>query len=314
MRKEMFSVGELTVDVIRGGGLDMFTKKFYVDPVNGSDGNPGTSLTNAKKTLAAGEDLLTANKNEALLLLPGASYHGLTSTFTWDKNYTHLIGLAGPGVYGGRCRIYDTAAFATILFSITSLGGIFKGIHWQRDFDSALGVQNVTLGASASYNYFEDCQFDAPIMQSLGAAAYRNLTLTSGARSNTFRRCTIGQWNQLAASTTGKQIYIPGNSVGTHFMDCVVMWYGNGATIVPIEITDLVDLNCYVLFNRCQFLGLGTAVNALCNDPTNGKVIFMDCKSIGVAEYAAGTVANVWVANGTTSTENGGKCVVASAS
>ena len=311
MRKEQFSIGELTVDTIRGGGLDMFTKKFYVDPVNGSDGNPGTSLVNARKSLAEGYKLLTANKNEALCLLPGSSYHGLTASFVWNKAYTHLIGLAGPGVYGGRCRIYDTAAFAGILFSILSVGGIFKAIHWQRDFDSNLGVQNVTLGANASYNYFEDCQMDAPIMASLGAAAYRNLTLGDGARSNTFRRCTIGAWNQLAAATTGFQIYGVGGTngnAGTNFMDCVVMWYTNQATMSPINISDLIALNAYVLFDRCKFLGLGTAVNGLCTTgtPTTGKIIFTDCSGMGFSEYDASANANIFVCNSFTGDDAAG--------
>lgn len=314
-RYEQLDIGELTVDVIRGGGLDMFTKKFYVDPVNGSDGNDGTSMTNARKTLAAGEDLLTANKNEALLLLPGASYHGLTSTFTWDKAYTHLIGLAGPGVYGGRCRIYDTAAFATILFSITSVGCIFKNIHWQRDYDSAIGVQNVTLGANASYNYFEDCQFDAPIMASLGAAAFKNLTLLDGARSLTFRRCTIGQWNQLCTSTDGNQLYCPGTTngnVGTHFMDCTFLWNTNQATFKPINVVDMITDYCYMLFDNCRFLGVGTEVTGLCATatPAHGKLIFTGCHSVGVAEYDAGTNARIYVASGSAiSGELGGKAV-----
>jgi hypothetical protein len=312
MRHEQMSIGELTVDTIRGGGLDMFTKKFYVDPVNGSDGNPGTSLTNAKKTLAEGYKLLTANKNEALLLLPGASYHGLTASFVWNKAYTHLIGLAGPGIYGGRCRIYDTAAFAGILFSILSVGGIFKAIHWQRDFDSAIGVQNVTLGAGASYNYFEDCQLDAPIMASLGAAAFRNLSGAGANGSNTFRRCTIGQWNQQCSSTNGHQIHLAGENTSWSFMDCVIMWNTTAATFKPIHVVDSTSEYVFTLFDNCKFLGLGTSVTGLCasGTPAHGKLIFMNCTTVGVDEYDAGTNTRIYVANGSAiAGELGGKAV-----
>jgi len=312
MRKEDFSIGELTVDTIRGGGLDMFTKKFYVDPVNGSDGNPGTSLTNAKKTLAAGYALLKTNKNQALCLLPGASYHGLTETFVWGKSFTHLIGLAGPGVYGGRCRVYDTAAFATILFSITGIGNIFKTIHWQRNFDSALGVQNVTVGAGASYNYFEDCQFDAPIMASLGAAAFRNLSGAGANGSNTFRRCTIGQWNQQCSSTTGHQIHLAGEHTSWSFMDCVIMWNTTAATFKPIHVVDSTSEYVYTLFDNCKFLGLGTSVTGLCasGTPAHGKVIFTNCNFVGVDELDAGTNSRIYVSNGSAiAGELGGKAV-----
>ena len=313
MRYEQLSVGELTVDMIRGGAsLDMFTKKIFVDPVNGSDSAyAGKSISNAKKTLAAGYAALRTNKNEALILVPGASYHGLIDHFVWAHSFTHLIGLAGPGVYGGRNRIYDTAAFHEMLFSITGIGNIFKVIHWQRDFNSALGVQNVTLGTNASYNYFEDCQFDSPIMAALGAAAYRNLTLGDGARSNTFRRCTIGQWNQLAAATDGFQIYGVGGTngnAGTHFMDCVVLWYTNQATMSPINISNLIDVNAYVLFDRCKFLGLGTTVNGLCTTgtPTAGKIIFSNCSGMGFTEYDASANARIFVCNSSTGDDAAG--------
>lgn len=309
-RKEQFSIGELTVDKIIGGAsLDMFTKKFFVDPVNGSDGNTGKSISQAKKTLAAGEDLLTTNKNEALFLVPGSSYHGLTSTFTWDKSFTHLIGLAGPGVYGGRNRIYDTAAFATILFSITGIGNIFKSIHWQRDFASAIGLQNVTLGTDASYNYFEDCQFDSPISSTLGAATYKNLTLGDGARFLTFRRCTIGQWNQVASAADGAQIYGVGGTngnAGTHFMDCNVLWNSSSTSMVPIQISDLIVAYAYVLFDNCNFMGLNAKVDVLCTEPTTGKLIFTNCRTINVTDWVAGSATKVFVSCGVQPTVAGG--------
>jgi len=302
MRYEQLSIGEATIDMIRGGAsLDMFTKKIFVDPVNGSDSAyAGKSISNAKKTLAGGYAALTANKNEALILVPGASYHNLIASFVWAKDFTHLIGLDGPGVYGGRCRIHDTAAFAGILFSILAKGCKFKTIHWQRDFDSALGVQNVTVGAGSSYNYFEDCQFDSPIIATLGAEAYRNLSGAGANGSNTFRRCTIGHWNQLAASTTGYQLHLAGEETSWNFMDCVFMWYTNQATMTPIAIDDLVSENVYTLFDNCRFLGLGTEVLGLCKAsvPAHGKVIFMDCKSVGAAEYSAAANSRIFVSNG----------------
>jgi len=316
MQYEQLNVGELTVDVIRGGAsLPMFRNKFFVDPVNGSDGNSGKSISNAVKSLSAGYAKLVDNKNDALFWVPGSSYLTLTSTFTWAKNFSHFIGLAGPGVYGGRCRMYDSAAFATILFYITGIGNIFKSIHWQRDYADAMGVQNVTLGVNASYNYFEDCQFDSPISATLGAAAYKNLTLLDGARSLTFRRCTIGQWNQQATGASGSQLYCPGTTngnVGTHFMDCVFMWNTTQTTMKPINVADLIVEYGYMLFDRCKFLGVGTSVAGLVASglPAHGKLIFMDCTSVGVDEYDAGTNTRIYVANGSAiAGELGGKAV-----
>lgn len=301
---------DIVSDMILGLTGELPGNKFYFDPTKGSDGGDG-SRRSPFKTLANGYAQLRDGYNDVLYWVPGATSAGLTATFTWAKSYAHLIGLAGPGVYGGRCRLHDTAAFATILFSMTGVGNIFKNIHWQRDFDSAIGVQNVTLGTNASYNYFEDCQFDSPIITTLGAAAYRNLTLGDGARSNTFRRCTIGQWNQLAAATDGYQIYGVGGTngnAGTHFMDCVILWYTNQATMSPINISDLIAPNAYVLFKRCTFLGLGTSVNGLCTTgtPTTGKIIFAGCEGMGFAEYDASANARIFICNGFTGDDAAG--------
>jgi hypothetical protein len=303
---EQASIGELTVETILGGGVHpRFSKVFYLDPVNGSDGNSGKSPAQARKSLSAGYALLTANKNEALFWLPGASYITVAAGFSWAKAYSHFIGLAGATVYGGRCRMYDSAAFAEALFTVAAHGCIFKGIHWQRNYDSATGVANVTVGAStndASYSYFEDCQVDGPIMASLGAAAYRNLTLYDGCRSTTFRRCTIGAWNQVAASTSGYQLYAPGTAgygyAGDHFIDCTFLWYGNAAGITPIRINHLGDVNCYMVFDNCKFWGVGTAINSLFyGDPTQGSIILSDCKSIGVSEWISGSASHIFVSN-----------------
>jgi hypothetical protein len=286
--------------------------KFYFDPTKGSDGGDGTRQS-PFKTLANGYAQLRDGYNDVLYFIPGASPVPLTASFVWAKNYAHLLGLAGPGVYGGRCRIHDSAAFAGILFSILGAKGcIFKNIHWQRDFDSAIGVENVTIGAGSSYNYFEDCQFDSPIMASLGAATYRNLSGAGANGSNTFRRCTIGQWNQQASSANGRQLYLAGEETSWNFMDCVFMWNTTSASMKPIEIVDLTSEYVYTLFDRCKFLGLGTSVTGLCasGTPAHGKTIFIDCRTVGVDEYDAGTNTRIWLANGTAvSGELGGKAI-----
>jgi len=306
MRKELFSIGTLTVGTIRGGGLDQFNKKIYLDPVNGSDGNTGLSMTNAIKTLPRGYGLLKANKNEALIWLPGSSYVDLTSAFTWSKAFTHLVGLQAPDFgYGGRCRMRDTAAISDPLFTLAAIGCKIYNIHFQRDYNSNVGVVNVQVGSSAtngSYSYFEGCQLDSPIYSALGAAAYRNLYLYDGARSNTFRKCTIGAWNQLATSTSGYQLYAPGTAgygyAGTHFDECTFMWYGNSASITPLRVNHVGDTNCYMLFDKCKFLGLGTAVDGLFyGDPTSGSVILVDPKAMGVTEYINGSASHIFVIN-----------------
>src|SRR4030066_624611 len=104
-RHQNLSVGELTVDTIMGGAsLPMYTKKIFVDPVNGSDGNSGLSISNAKKSFGAGYAMITSAKNEAMILVPGASGFTLTAVVDWTKSASHLIGLS-PGRMNNRCKL-----------------------------------------------------------------------------------------------------------------------------------------------------------------------------------------------------------------
>ena len=160
----------------------------------------------------------------------------------------------------------------------------------------------------------EDCQIDGPIMSSLGAAAYRNLSLYDGCRSTTFRRCTIGAWNQLATSTTGYQLYASGTSgygfAGDHFIDCTFLWYGNSSSITPLYVNDLGAANAYMVFDECKFWGVGTAVLSLFHaDPAEGLVILSNPKSVGVAEWIAGSASHIFVTNNGAGNLGSGICV-----
>lgn len=305
---------DIVSNMILGLTGELPGNKFYVDPTRGSDGGDG-SRQSPFKTLANGYAQLRSGYNDVLYMVPGATSAVLAAAatgFTWAKSYAHLIGLGGPVVYGGRCRIGHSTNAVGTLFSITGAGNIFKGIHWQ--YGSGYGITPwYNLSISTSYNYFEDCNIDGPLNAAVeGAAAYKNLVGVTGAKSNTFRRCTIGQWNQANGSATGNQIYLPGANDEWHFMDCVIMWNTTINTMKPINIVDLVSEYCYTLFERCQFVGVGTSVTGLCasGTPAHGKTIFMNCTSVGVDEYDAGTNSRIFVANGSAvAGELGGKAV-----
>ena len=310
---------KIVEDMIFGLTGELPGNKFWMDPTKGSDGGDG-SRQSPVKTLAAGYGMLRDGYNDILYFIPGATSATLalpatgTTGFTWAKSYAHLMGLGGSGVYGGRCRIgMASLAALGLLFSMTGAGNIFKNIHWQ--YGNGYGVtpwETLLLGAAASYNYFEDCQIDGPLNGAVeGANTYKNLAALSGSKSNTFVRCTIGKWNQQDAGA-GNMLYLPGDNGEWHFMDCRFMWNTTVNTMKPINIVDLVSEYCYTLFEHCQFLGVGTSVTGLCasGTPAHGKSIFMNCTSIGVDEYDAGTNSRIFVANGSAvAGELGGKAV-----
>lgn len=202
MRKEQFSIGDLTVDVIRGGGLDPFTKRFYLDPVNGSDGNDGLAITRAKKSFAAGYALLTTNKNEVLYVLPGASANVITADIDWTKSYTNLIGLGGPNnqargtrlsslAYRGGCIISSTAEAVESVMHVTGDRNIFKGIIFNNGGANAACLNAVHLETGAG-NYFKECTFQGINTTNQDIATASSLDIGANAHSPLFEDCIIG--------------------------------------------------------------------------------------------------------------------------
>jgi len=77
---------------------------YYADALNGDDSLNGLDPTKAVKTIAIGEGLLTAGQHDVLVLISGTSGFSITDILTWDKAYTHLIGMAAP-TPNSRARI-----------------------------------------------------------------------------------------------------------------------------------------------------------------------------------------------------------------
>src|SRR3990172_12943556 len=81
-------------------------RAFFVDPANGNNANSGTSPDQAVASIATAHGLCTADQNDVVFFIGGATGNALTAALDWSKDYTHLIGLSGdlPGM-GQRCRV-----------------------------------------------------------------------------------------------------------------------------------------------------------------------------------------------------------------
>jgi hypothetical protein len=279
--------------------------KFYLDATNGNDSNDGLSTVTAFKTLPIAYAALTANKNDVLYIIGGASSLNLAVAFTWAKSYTHLIGLCAGGAYG-RARIGHSANFTT-MFTITANGCIFQNIHWQMGRGSGTNINCVWLNEASNYNTFSNCHFDAPLHATEGTGAYRALVFGGtpatpiGARSNLFYDCVFGDWTAQPTSTSGALIEFLGVNAGTKFNRCDFVINTTQATLVPIICgTDIGGGNPpgYVIWDNCNFLALSTGVSVLCTAPTTGKFVFLRHKMFGVANMAT-TSGNVIMASGT---------------
>jgi len=279
-RYENLSVGNLDVEVIRQGGLDMFTKKFYVDPVNGSDGNPGTSLTNARKSFSAGKTLLTANKNEALMILGGASALAIASAITWDLSFTHLIGL-NTGTPQNRSKLEEAAAIET-MFTLSGNGCILANLYLMQGYDSSGHVSHVLMEITGDRNKLFRVHLAQGANATLAALTTTQALVLTGAEANLLEECYIGYPDQ-GITATQSMMTIASASKQNIFKTCYfVLRALTGGT--ASLFWNLTGQDTFQIFDKCLFLNAGVPAGGLAIDPafdivvTSGGLVFLkDC-------------------------------------
>jgi hypothetical protein len=276
------------VPVLGGQGIMSNGKAYFVDPTNGSDSNDGKTAKTAKATIAAGEDLLVANQNDVLYYFASSTGPTLSSTLTWDKDYTHFIGICAPTMIGQRCRIFQlsTATGVSPLINITANGCSFKNLyifHGVADATSKINVQ-----VTGDRNYFENIHFAGIGNDTMDVADARSLFLNA-AHENRFVNCVIGLDTIDAGSAANAELEFDSESSRNVFDDCVFQRRIEHNTNHPlVKLTDNYGIGSFTLFRNSIFVY--TSVNAVYHgtevfqipaiaSPTR-KIILMNCVAV----------------------------------
>ena len=115
-------VSSFGVPIIGGiGGIPLTGTWYFVDPLNGSDGNDGLAPSSALQTLYQAHNYMTAGKNDVAYLIGNGGTTATArlslalaqsidptvtaGTLVWSKNACHLIGEAAPTMVAQRARI-----------------------------------------------------------------------------------------------------------------------------------------------------------------------------------------------------------------
>jgi hypothetical protein len=249
---------------------------YLVDPVNGDDDNSGTNWAHPLATLTAAEDLCTANQHDVVLFLAGATADAPTTMITWDKSYTHLVGVGSdlPGL-GNRCRVVAPAAtMHTPVITFSGNGCIIKNMQFGNEHatSDACGV----VGVTGLRNFFQNVFFMVPF--SATAASY-SLKIGGGGE-NYFKDCTIGQHTCVRSAAT-HGLWIIQDSSGeqnptrNRFVHCdFLAWIGTAGHAHVTIATD-VSVEAFTLFfEDCLFStidGGATMAHAIIDGATNNK-------------------------------------------
>ncbi len=200
-----------------------YSNVYIVDPVNGSDSNPGTTFQKPLATVAAAYALCTTNQNDTVLVVGGPTQNAPAAAIDWAKSYTHLIGLSGdlPGV-GQRTRLVGTTAVdSSYIVDFQGNGCIVKNIQFFQGNDAAADSGAVIV--SGSRNHFVNCFF-AGMGHATAAARAGSYSLKVTGAENCFERSTIGLAS-MCRTAANSELWLTGECNRNQFRDCdIVSW------------------------------------------------------------------------------------------
>lgn len=275
------------------------SKVFFYDPVNGSDSNTGTSFQSPLKTLTAAEDKCTANQHDVVIALAGATADTPTASVTWDKNYTHLIGLGGdlPGM-GQRSRIVGSAANdLAVIMTISASGCIFRNLQFFQGGDAATALGAVLV--SGSRNFFKNVFF-AGGGHATPAADAGMYSLTVSGSENYFETCTIGL-DTIVRAAANSELIVSG--VRNEFKSCKILSNSVTAGKFLVKLDNAGgDLRYTYFSGECLFYnytenwatGITNAFDMPAGGATHNAIIGPLCQLVGVGTGWSDTVTHMY--------------------
>ena len=282
------------------------SKVYFVDPANGSNTNDGLTIASAFADVETGEDACTANQHDTVVYIGGATADTVSAAITWDKSYTHLIGMCAPTQIAQRSRLmYETGStVASPLLNITASGCMFKNFYIFHGIASATNLINVQV--TGGRNYFENVHFagGGNVTQAVDGAS--SLFLNGGSE-NTFYRCTVGV-DTIKMGTGGTALKFDGSAGRNIFRECLfnLLISNGGATLV--ELVDTTSILMLAFFDNCTFLSTsddkGTAMDSAFYIPrghtTTTTIYLKDCTGIGFTDWDASNRGLIYMNMGTT--------------
>lgn len=282
------------------GGAPFFTGNWYfVDAVNGSDGNTGAA-DNPLASITQAYSLAEAGNNDVIVIVGDGATTGtqrLTETLTWAKNATHLIGMTAPSMFAQRARISTlTTATTNInpLMTVSASGCYFGNFSFFQGVGQA-STDEKLIDISGSRNYFGNVQFGGMGHANGAARSGSYIIGLTGGGENLFQNCAIGL-ETIARSAANASVKLVSASQRNIFQDCVFQMFPTANTPLYVNANLSAGLNgSTMIFRRCSFqalMGAGgsTQPSVTCTvaADVNGTVYFDQCTTMA-AKYAAAT-------------------------
>ena len=293
------------VPVLAGLPFGRNSKYYFVDPANGSDGNDGLSPETALAGIETAEGKCVANRHDTVLYMGGATKLDMAAALTWDKSYTHLIGICAPTMVAQRARImYETGTtVASPLLDVTATGCIFKNLYLFHGIAAATNLLNVRV--TGGRNYFENVHFAGGGHATQAVDGGASLALY-GAGECTFVNCTIGV-DTIAAATGMMGMRVDSAAVRNIFKGCHLTMYAGHAGCGFVEVVDSAGFDRYLIFDGCLFLNdaVGFTMTSAFVIPSGmgsatHRIILKNCMGVGFTDWDTSDRGLIYLNTGTT--------------
>ncbi len=274
---------------------------FFVDPANGDDGGPGDRIDKPYKTLTKAYSMCTANQNDVVYIIGGATGVSLSEAFVWAKDNTHLIGISGGAWYGQRSRIGHSANFTPVI-TFSAGDCLIKNINFLTGRGDAANLIGVLV--SGSRNVFEGCSF-SPMLHQTEADTAGSIGLSITSAQNHFKDCFFGN-DTIDRGAANCLIKLTGASKAL-FDNCIFLQRVDETTPVCVNATGALSLN---MFRNCQFVSTSvnfatTAAAAFIGAvSTSTRIVLVNPLLVGFTDVEATSDSNAIYINPASATAN----------
>jgi len=271
-------------------GISGVSEVYMVTTATASTGSPkgfwsqwGMPPRNQYMKMSDAYTRATGGINEVILLSPEDNL--LTSTLTWAKNMTHLVGMYPAAKTNLRSRLdqsgtftpmvsvtgygnqfqnlytmHGTAATDLVGWSITGYRNTFKNVHFgspQVAAQDTTGYVGVQLTSDSCY--FQDCTFGYATTSRSGA--YPNLQITQNSDGFAYHKFENCDFIMFSAAASPVFINVQ-NTSGVIMADFVNCSFINVSTNMGNTLTSAITFSasataCLSFDNRCRFIGVG---------------------------------------------------------
>lgn len=312
------------VPVIGGiNGIPLTGNWYFVDAVSGSDGNEGTAES-PFASLSQAYSSTTEGQNDVVVLISrpttAAATTGtfrLSSSLTWAKSATHLIGVCAPTMIGQRARI-STATGATTnlapLMTVSAQGCIFANFSMFQGVGQA-STDECLIDITGQRNYFANVAFQGMGSANGAARAGSYCIYLNGGSENTFDGCQIGVDTQ-ARTAANASVKLRTAATRNIFKNCLFPMYATAATPLFIDANASASIDRFTWFQNCTFQnavnsGSGTAVTAVVSFHASqaGTIMMDNCTAWGATDWTATDTGTVKITGAVPNGDTSGMAV-----